>query len=301
MQAHADGHALTVVANGTEVLRYVFAPDTPQIESPKPYAHPVRTLAGHVVTAFRPWDHVWHTGLAWALPIVENENFWGGGTYVRGQGYVDLPNNGAQRHVGVSDLASTGGGVRFAHDLAWITQSGETMFTEMRTVTARLLDEDAWALTFSHAMTNVTDRAIPLGSPTTRGRANAGYGGLFWRGPRSFAGGTIVTPGGVGTGDDVRGSRQEWAAFEGRHDGVDATSLILMKDTGAAPARPVEWFARTEEFAALCPAPFFHAEQTVAPAETAAFQYAVAIVDGDRDAAPRIAAALESLAPLPAI
>ena len=55
-------------------------------------------------------------------------------------------------------------------------------------------------------MRNVSGRAIPLGSPTTRGRENAGYGGLFWRGPRSFTGGSILAPG-VAGGDELRGIR----------------------------------------------------------------------------------------------
>jgi hypothetical protein len=39
----------------------------------------------------------------------------------------------------------------------------------------------------------------------------AGYGGLFWRGPRSFTG-TVVTPGGTGGtgGDELMGSRGAW-------------------------------------------------------------------------------------------
>ncbi len=59
----------------------------------------------------------------------------------------------------------------------------------------------------------MTDRAIPIGSPTTRGRENAGYGGLFWRGPRSFTGGSVLAPG-VAGGDELRGIR---GAVDGIH------------------------------------------------------------------------------------
>ena len=84
-----------------ELFRYTYVPDTAQLESPKPYLHPIRTASGHLVSLFRPHDHVWHKGIAWSLPVVGDENFWGGPTYVRDQGYVQLPNDGAQVHVRV--------------------------------------------------------------------------------------------------------------------------------------------------------------------------------------------------------
>ena len=34
---------------GTVLARYVYQPEAPQVESPKPYFEPVRTLAGDVV------------------------------------------------------------------------------------------------------------------------------------------------------------------------------------------------------------------------------------------------------------
>src|SRR5690606_20330684 len=79
---------ITVRDGDVELLRYVFVPDSPQLESPKPYLDPIRTRGGRVISLFRPWDHVWHKGIAWSLPVVDDENFWGGPTYVRGEGYV---------------------------------------------------------------------------------------------------------------------------------------------------------------------------------------------------------------------
>ena len=42
-----------------ELFRYVYRPQMAPEESPKPYFHPMRTLAGNVVTIYRPYDHVW--------------------------------------------------------------------------------------------------------------------------------------------------------------------------------------------------------------------------------------------------
>ena len=49
-------------AGGGLLLRYVYRPDTAPDESPRPYAHPVNTLAGEGLTNFRPNDHRWRMG-----------------------------------------------------------------------------------------------------------------------------------------------------------------------------------------------------------------------------------------------
>ena len=42
------------------LFRYVYEPKTKAYESPKPYFHPLSTLAGNKVSIFRPYDHVWN-------------------------------------------------------------------------------------------------------------------------------------------------------------------------------------------------------------------------------------------------
>ncbi|MEU4770112.1 PmoA family protein [Actinosynnema sp. NPDC023794] len=277
-----------------ELFRYVYCPDTVQLESPKPYIHPLRTRAGNVVSLFRPHDHVWHKGIAWSLPHVGEENFWGGPTYVHGSFYVQLDNNGTQAHRRTVALDRSGGTATFTHDLDWTTQAGELFFTERRTLRASLIGLRAWALEFDTRMTNVSGAAVAIGSPTTKGRENAGYGGLFWRGPRSFTGGQFVSAEGTG-GDEVRGKRMEWLAFAGRQDGTAAQSLVLMVDDTANPNHPPQWFARTEEFACLNPAPFFSEELTVEHGATARFRYGVGIADADPGAAAELADAVRRL------
>ncbi|WP_199034938.1 PmoA family protein [Glycomyces salinus] len=289
---HDLGTAVIVRDGEIDLFRYVYRPDTPQLESPKPYLHPIRTRAGHLVSLFRPWDHVWHKGITLSLPHVGEENFWGGPTYVHGRFYVQKDNNGAQLHRDFTRLEQVGGAVELAHELDWITQSGRRFISERRSLSARILSSAAWMLTFETELTNVSGRDIAIGSPTTKGRENAGYGGLFWRGPRAFTGGRLVTAEGSGSGDDVRGQRHEWMGFAGRHDDADATSLVLMVDDADNPHRPPQWFARSEEFACLNPAPFFSEELTVSDGATVGFHYGVGIADADEDAAPDLAAAV---------
>ncbi|HVL59803.1 MAG TPA: DUF6807 family protein, partial [Microbacterium sp.] len=52
---HDDGTAFAVRDDDdVELFRYTYVPDTVQLESPKPYLHPIRTRSGHLVSLFRP-------------------------------------------------------------------------------------------------------------------------------------------------------------------------------------------------------------------------------------------------------
>ncbi|MFC7534124.1 PmoA family protein [Actinoplanes sp. GCM10030250] len=278
---HRLDESVTVSAGGVGLFTYVYRPDTPQLESPKPYLHPIRTRAGHLVSLFRPHDHVWHKGIAWSLPHVGEHNFWGGPTYVHGQFYVQLENNGSATHREMTELSATGDSAIVAHSLDWTSQQGAPVITEDRSLTAALAGDDSWTLVFETRMTNVSGGTLTFASPTTKGRENAGYGGLFWRGPRSFTGGTVLSPDGSGA-DDLRGKRAEWFAFRGRHDGTDTASTIVMVDDTANPHHPPQWFTRSAEFACLNPAPFFSEELDLPAGESLTFRYAVVVADGDQ-------------------
>lgn len=259
-----------------ELARYVYRPDTVQYESPKPYLHPLRTRSGRLVSLFRPHDHVWHKGISLALPNAGPHNFWGGPTYTRRAGwYEQLPNNGTQQHI--DHLAAPEGA--YAHALEWRAEDGSLVFTEERRLTTTLLDDDAWALRWETALRNVSGEEIRMGSPTTEGRENAGYGGVFWRGPRSFSGGEVLTVDGLADAEDLRGTRHEWMGFVGRHDGDDASSTVIMADLDETP----KWFVRSGIFACLGPAPFFDEEVPVADGDALSMRYDVVIADGASD------------------
>ncbi|MCP2168547.1 DUF6807 domain-containing protein [Goodfellowiella coeruleoviolacea] len=293
------GHHLDVASGGVALFRYVYGPDDPRLESPRPYFHPLRTLAGRTVSAFRPWDHVWHRGIAYSLPNVGTQNFWGGPTYFRDRGYVQADNNGSTVHTGFGGISAAGRLFRAEESLTWVASTGADWFTERRRFGARVdAAHGHWTLAFHTEFTNVSGATVPIGSPTTEGRPNAGYGGLFWRGPRSFSHGRVYLDGRVG-GDEMMGERGDWLAYAGRHDEVDATSTLVFVDHSPNPdGRPVRWFVRTGVFAAVCPAPFFDTVRPVEPGQRLAFRYTVTIVDGDTGpaGAADIAAAAEGAA-----
>jgi hypothetical protein len=278
MSVRDEGASVQARWDGAELFRYVYRPDDPPLESPRPYLHPVRTLAGDLVTDCRPDDHPWHKGISWSLPNVGPENFWGGPTYRRGDGYVQLDNNGTMRHDGFDALGASGGQACLAERLTWVTAAGQAMFAERRRITATVRpDRSAWSLGFQTTMRNVSGRSVAIGSPTTEGRENAGYGGLFWRGPAGFAGGRVLTPDGAG-GDEVMGRHGPWLAF------TTPAATLTFRDAPANPGFPCRWFVRSSPYACLGPAPFFAAEVPVPAGAELTLSYEVVVASGTEGA-----------------
>lgn len=287
---HALERHVDAFAGNRLLFRYVYRPDTPPVESPKPYLHPLRTLAGNVVTLFRPHDHVWHKGVAMTWAQLSGQNFWGGPTYVRDRGYVQLPNNGRIEHRAWTSLSCAASPVHLEEQLAWITAAGEAWLDEARRleIAAVVPEEGYWALDFDLRLANVAGRPLEFGSPTTEGRPLAGYGGLFWRGPRSFTGGTILAAGGR-SGPDVMGQATPWLAFIGRHDGSGDASTLIFVDHPANPRYPTKWFVRTTPYACASFAFAFDEVLVLPPGESLRFRYRLILADGAW-AAERIAA-----------
>jgi Family of unknown function (DUF6807) len=270
---------------GTELFRYIYLPQEAALESPRPYFHPVRTLGGDLVSLYRPHDHVWHKGIAWSLCNMGPANFWGGPTYTRDGGYRQLNNNGRMVHDGFAALDVRDQVLRIDERLAWVTRQGETWIVEQRRIRAAVLPGDtAWRLSFGTAMRNVAGHVIRIGSPTTEGRENAGYSGLFWRGPRSFSGGRVVTPDGPG-GDELMGWRGPWLGYTGRHDGHGRASTLVFCDRPENFSAPSQWFVRTGMYACVCPAPFFSEEYPLEAGQALELSYDVLVADGALGAA----------------
>jgi len=280
---HDHGRSVSVSHDGTQLMRYVTHPWDPQLESPRPYVHPLQTLSGRLVSLYRPHDHVWHKGLTFSLPNVGAHNFWGGPTYTRAHGYRQSDNDGSLLHRAFDELGVDAGAATIAHTLDWVTADGRTVISEQRRIDVVVpAGADAWVLTWSTRLTNVSGAALPIGSPATEGREGAGYAGLFWRGPRSWTGGTVLAPGRSGD-DDLNGVRGPWLGFTGRHDeGGDASTLVFV-DAEDNLRHPTPWFVRSGLYACLCPAPFGETEYLLDHAAELHLRYAVVVADGEHD------------------
>ncbi|WP_150239514.1 DUF6807 domain-containing protein [Nocardiopsis quinghaiensis] len=272
--------ALTVTVDGTEIARYVLRPDAPAVEAPKPFLHPLRTLSGAPLSATRPWDHRWHKGLQMTWSHVSGQNFWGGPTYVHGSGYEWLDNVGSIRHEHFEDVGERDDEVSLTERLSWWTPDGERWIAEARTHRFHSVDpgRGLWALDFATSLTNVRGETLELGSPTTAGRDAAGYTGLFWRGPRSWTGGDVLSSTGR-TGAEVMGTRADWIAFTGRHDEIDGGATILCFAGTTSGSTPVKWFVRSEPFPVFSPSPSFDETVTLDPDDVLKLRHRLVFVD----------------------
>lgn len=303
--AHGD-HIAVTAANGTEILRYVYRPDPEAFESRKPYAHPVRTLAGNTVTGYRPSDHRWHKGLQMTASHLSGQNFWGGNCYVHGEGYLPLPERvGSMRHDGFAGFTVDDDRLAFTEELTWVENGGQEWAREVRGITVHSVDEQAgsWALDWSIQLTNLRAEPLAFGSPTTAGREMAGYTGLQWRGPRDFTGGTAFGPdldGGAGAdAGKLMGTQGPWLAFTTEHDTVDGHSTLVFAHAPEnlderAAIHESHWFVRSEPIPTVAFSWAFFEEFALPPGESFAYRYRVVVADGawDRE---RVGTYLEGL------
>ncbi len=274
----------TLTVGDVVVARYCDGADLPAVLAPRPFLHPVTTLAGVPVTDAQPEDHRWHLGLSVTLQDVGGANVWGGRTYVRDEGYTWLADHGRQVHTGWQDRDDAG----FRETLRWEGPDGRPLLTEEREVRASPAGlPGAWLLDLRTSLRNATEEPLGLGSPATNGRAGAGYGGLFWRLPPVEAP-RVFTADAEGE-DAVHGSLSPWVAF-GSGGPSPVTVALAGRD---APTRRDPWFVRVSDYpglgAQLAP------EQPVAlgPGDTVTRSFRALVVDGvpgpddiDRELAP---------------
>jgi hypothetical protein len=275
-----NGSALSVQWAGKPVFDYCYLPKTPVFESPKPYFQ-LYSPAAETLTLFRPHDHPWHHGLAFTLTQLSGNNFWGGATYLRGEGYQDVDNQGRQLHRGWISAPKGGESLEIAQHLDWLSFGGEALLKEERRISAsKPLSEDGWLLNFETELKNVCGRDLEVGSPTTAGREMAGYMGLMWRGPRSFLHGKIISPDGPEEKEPM-GKRCPWLAFQGGHDSTLRRSTFAFADHPANPRYPNNWFVRNDPFAIMaCAFAFF--EILPFPAGSALkLRYKILAADGE--------------------
>ncbi|MDT0265698.1 PmoA family protein [Streptomyces sp. DSM 44915] len=293
---HTHGDRITVRAGDVPLLSYVYRPDPIAVESAKPYVHPLRTLAGNLVSGYRPNDHRWHKGLQLTCSYVSGQNFWGGRTFLRDRGPTWDPERvGAMRHDGFAALETGQDRCHLAEDLTWVTHAGAEWASERRGVTVHAVDPaaGAWALDWSIRLTNIRDEPLVFGSPTTNGRELAGYTGLQWRGPRDFVGGTVFGPDpaqGAERGGELMGTSSPWLAFTAPHDDVDAHSTLVFAHApeNLDPARAIHdshWFVRSTPIPTVAFSWAFFEEFRLPPGGSFAYRYRVVVADGAWDRA----------------
>ncbi|WP_308009956.1 DUF6807 family protein [Isoptericola luteus] len=284
----AEGDAMVLHRSRDRVAlaRYENGSRLPTIHSPRPYLHPVHSLAGVPLTDAGPVDHRHHYGVGVAVPDVNGTSHWGGRTYVADVGPTLLPNHGRQVSTGVSvdPLAPH----LLVDSLEWRDEHGEPQLDERRRIGARLLD-DGWVLEWRTTL-HATGGPLEIRSPATNGRPGAAYGGVFWRLPKAERT-TVLSAGGPGE-EHAHGSTSPWVAFVQLHrdrDGDRETTTLL---TQTSPAR--HWFLRAAEYPGACPALVWDTPLLVPAGGTVETGVVAALLDRalDQDEAAELATGL---------
>lgn len=229
------------------LFRYVYVPELPASEAPRPYLHPLNSLAGDTLTNFRPNDHPWHHGLSLTVNDVSGMNFWGGPTYSREGGYQLPKQHGRQQHVAWRQLEAGDHEAVLAHDLEW-RYADEVLLREERTLSVKVEAEaGAWSLRWQSRLSNVSGRALALGNPhSIGGLAGSHYTGLQFRGARELLDEHMdpritIKAEGERTGvDAVHGAPAQWMEWHGQSDTTLRRVVIRFENNQG----PVHWFVR---------------------------------------------------------
>jgi predicted dehydrogenase len=290
--AHPERDQILLRAHlaGAEVALYRDGRGTIPSSSPRPVLHPVRTLSGVVVTARHPADHDWHNGIGMAISDVNGTNFWGGRTYIHGQGYVLLDDHGeiAGEPLVVRDES-------FTQELQWIGHDGSVQLREQRLIGWAAMNEQSWKLTFESSLR--ADAGAKLASPGSKGRIGGGYGGFFWRLPacddvQVF---TDQARGEVA----VHGTVAPWVAWSADFaagPGMSGPATIVIAAPGAAQAAE-PWFVRVHNYPGIGSALAWDRPLVLSPGTVLRRRFDIAIADGRLTEAQTRALAAELMTP----
>jgi len=245
LQLRHEPHRHVDIATGEGALlwRYVYAPGTPANESPRPFAHPVRSLAGDVLTNFRPNDHPWHHALSLTLTSVDGVNFWGGPSHRAADGYQWRDDHGAQVHRAWLSLTAE----RLEERLDWCEPKSGREFLHEHRVLKTTLAPAAWSLRWTSELLNVTGHDLALGNyHALGGLAGSHYTGLQFRGARELldehgdAAIGLTADGGLAGEAAVHGAAARWMEWSCQHDGTLRRTRIRFENPGGL----LSWFVR---------------------------------------------------------
>jgi Methane oxygenase PmoA len=233
----------SLAVDGRVVAAYNWRPDLPISMAPRPFLHPVRTVAGTVVTEAMPTSHRHHLGVSVAVADVDGNNFWGSRTFIPGHGPAWLDNHGTQQHVRWIRRTAT----HLSHSLRWMSIDREHLLSETRTLSAEPLSPDQWALTWESALVNTSGRDLRIQSPAGLGRVGAGFGGFFWRAPTGRHRCRVAAVTGEDT-EAVHGTRSPWLVVSAADEHRKWTLLFI---AASRETREDRWFLRTRDYVGI--------------------------------------------------
>lgn len=269
---HTLGTSLALAYPGAErpLWKYVYG------GKPKPFFHPLCTPAGHELTIFEPSDHVWQRGLWFAPKFINGSNFWEEKEHPWGAQVTRAPLNvlcHAATSVAGSADANT---IHVESDVAWTGTDGVAIIDESRTFTHRPLDQDAYTLDFTFALTPRVDVTVDR---TPYNGKWGGYGGFAFRGNRNWLNTKLLFDDGT-TSDRPTPKPSKWCDLTGLIDGGRSQYAgIAIFDHPENPRHPVPWYGGTGPNHYFNAAMFFHEPMTWPAGKPLTLQYRVLVHD----------------------
>lgn len=192
-----------VYLNDLRILAYGYGEE----DDPNPSFHVVKTIEGHQLTLYRPWDHPWHNGLFFSWKYINKFNFW--------EAIYHGENN-----VVVTDMFTPfeNEEIGFNQKLSYITYEGDKLLNENRTV--QIQSESQGYLIHWKSSFFTENGSITLESSENTERTPwGGYGGLSCRLNRNFLSPVITTDLGVYSANDAFAKPFKWCDYSGQLDG----------------------------------------------------------------------------------
>jgi type 1 glutamine amidotransferase len=247
-----------------------------------PYFHPLRTVAGQVLTWDRPPDHLWHHGLWFSWKFINTINYW------ELDAKTGLP---AGKTSWSNVRISTGKDLkaRIDMDLAYRPVGEDVpVLTEKRTIEVAPPDGDGvyaidWTCAFRAAAEVVLDRTPLPGEPG--GQVWGGYSGLSLRLAEGLADREPMTSDGpvASWSEDRYRGRHAAMDYSGRVGGIPVGVAIL--DHPGNPRSPSPWYViRSAEMSFFTPALLCYGPLVLHPGETLVLRYRVLAHPGRWDA-----------------
>ena len=287
-QAVLDNEAITLIANGKNVLRYQIAhhapPDTVDpIFGRSAFIHPLWSPNGDVLSRINPPDHWHHYGIwnPWTRTRIGNRatDFWNLG---EGQGTV--------RNAGVDTVWSgdNSTGFRVVHDHIGFTDSGseEKLIHETWTVTVRAVDpingKDVFLWDMEISLSPATPDSVIL-------EAYRYGGGIGFRATEDWTveNSWVITSEGE-TRATADGTHARWAIVGGVSESQQPSSLLFMShpDNRAHPEPMRVWppdanEGRGDMYFEFCP--IRHVEWVLQAGSEYHLSYRIVVTEGRLD------------------
>lgn len=261
---------LALLNHGKVVWQVVFDP-----QQPKPFVHPLATLAGAELTVRSPADHIWHRGLWWSWKYINHTNYW-----------EEDKKTGlsAGRTEIIAAQATTGQDFsgRVELDLAYRLPGQPPVMTERRILKFSTPTADGtYSLDWSAVFKVLQDVELERTPPT---KTSGGYAGLSLRFPPAFSKTwKFLTSDGKRLAAEANGGRLTWVDFSGpAPDGTAAGIAIFDHPTNLR--HPSNWYLnQTHPF--FSPALLYSAPLEMKTGDELRLRYRILVHPGTGDAA----------------